>query len=274
MKDTNATVASVKALPVDQVHTVDQVRTRNGFDKTSISQLADSLAKHGMLQPIIVRPDPEADEGFIVIAGHRRLAAAKLAGFDHVPAIVTTAETQNAFEVQLLENIQRENLTLADTADAVRKLAAVHGKAKVIAGIVNKSTGWVSKHLAITSPSFSPEVRALLDDGHTEDLELLVTLNSIAKHPDGEAKLKRLVAGVQSGHVSRQAARDALDALKADAQGELDLEEEEGEGAETETKSFTAKLTIEEHEKLHALGSLEWLRKQIKRAKIVPPAHI
>jgi ParB family chromosome partitioning protein len=97
---------------------------RRSFDPDELQQLADSIALHGVLQPILL---VEATDGYTVIAGERRLRAAVLAGFDTIPAIVRTANEQERLELALVENLQRSDLNALEEALGFRQLIDVFG---------------------------------------------------------------------------------------------------------------------------------------------------
>lgn len=93
---------------------------RKSFDHEALTQLADSIAVHGLIQPIIVR---EGDTGFYrIIAGERRWRAAKMAGLNEVPVIIMDINDKKASELALIENIQREDLNPIEEALAYRML--------------------------------------------------------------------------------------------------------------------------------------------------------
>jgi ParB family chromosome partitioning protein len=94
-----------------------QPRTR--FDETQLQELAASIREHGILQPLVVT---RAGERYELIAGERRLRAAKLAGMMLVPVIVRSFDEQQKLELALIENLQRANLNPIETATAYRKL--------------------------------------------------------------------------------------------------------------------------------------------------------
>jgi len=88
----------------------------------NLKELSDSIREHGILQPLIVTYDAGTDL-YTLIAGERRLRAARLAGLDMVPVIVRTATDQERLELALIENVQRADLTPLETAEAYRQLA-------------------------------------------------------------------------------------------------------------------------------------------------------
>ena len=92
---------------------------RKNFDGEALSQLADSIAANGILQPILVR---ETGDRYTIIAGERRYRAARLAGLSEIPALVLEADDESAAKYALIENLQREDLNPYEEAAAIRKL--------------------------------------------------------------------------------------------------------------------------------------------------------
>lgn len=95
---------------------------RSTMNDDELKDLASSIREHGILQPLIVTHDPISGT-YVLIAGERRLRAAKLAGLDKVPVIIRTATEQGRLELALIENVQRADLSALETAEAYRKLA-------------------------------------------------------------------------------------------------------------------------------------------------------
>ncbi|MBQ4575840.1 MAG: ParB/RepB/Spo0J family partition protein [Clostridia bacterium] len=97
---------------------------RKTFDTESLAQLAESIATHGLIQPIVVRP---SSGGFYqIIAGERRWRASRMAGLSEVPVIITDYDDKKAAETALVENIQRENLNPVEEAKAIKTLIEVY----------------------------------------------------------------------------------------------------------------------------------------------------
>ncbi|MFI3284039.1 MAG: ParB/RepB/Spo0J family partition protein [Erysipelotrichaceae bacterium] len=92
---------------------------RKVFDQAKIDELAQSIAIHGVFQPILVR---ESVQGYELVAGERRLRASKKAGLTSIPAIIIEFNDEQMMEISLLENIQRENLSVIEEANAYAKL--------------------------------------------------------------------------------------------------------------------------------------------------------
>lgn len=95
---------------------------RKFFDDGSLNELATSIAQKGVLQPVIIRKDEEGK--IFLVAGERRLKAAKIAGLERIPAIITKG---NPAEIALIENLQREDLRPIEEAEALGRMVEEHG---------------------------------------------------------------------------------------------------------------------------------------------------
>ncbi len=100
-------------------------QARKRFDETALSELADSISTHGVLQPITVRK--KANGYFEIIAGERRWRASKMAGLSEIPALVKEVDDSTAAELSLIENLQREDLNAAEEARGYRDLMQKFG---------------------------------------------------------------------------------------------------------------------------------------------------
>ncbi len=155
------------------------LQPRQHFDEESIEELADSIRARGLLQPIIVRR--ERDGGYTLIAGERRLRAAERAGVGLVPAILSD---DDLLEVALEENVQREDLSPLEEAEALAALAAERGLSHAdLAQVIHKSRPYVSNTLALTR--LPREVKQeYFADGAVISREILI---SIARQESPEA---------------------------------------------------------------------------------------
>jgi ParB family transcriptional regulator, chromosome partitioning protein len=122
------------------------LQPRQHFDAAALEELASSIRARGLLQPIIVRRDADGD--YTLVAGERRLRAAELAGVSLVPAILSN---DDLLEVALEENLQREDLSPLEEAEALAALAAERGHSHAeLADVIHKSRPYVSNTLALT----------------------------------------------------------------------------------------------------------------------------
>jgi len=110
----------VQRLPIEQV-TPNPNQPRREFDESALLELAQSIEREGIIQPIIVRKT--APGQYQIIAGERRWRAAKLGGLHQIPVIVRTADDQQALELAIVENIQREDLNPIELATAFQRMA-------------------------------------------------------------------------------------------------------------------------------------------------------
>jgi len=92
---------------------------RRAFDEDALEDLTNSIREHGILQPIVVTPH---EGGYQIVAGERRYRASKMAGLEKIPALVRTLSNQHKLELSLIENLQRRDLNVLETATAYLKL--------------------------------------------------------------------------------------------------------------------------------------------------------
>jgi ParB family transcriptional regulator, chromosome partitioning protein len=137
-----------------------QPRTR--FDEEPLAELAASIALHGVLQPIVVRAT--RDGAYELIAGERRLRAARTAGLSHIPAVVRDSADAELLQLALIENVQRADLNAIEEAGAYRELIRHFGLTHdQVAGQVGKSRVAVSNALRLLE--LAPETREAIVDG-------------------------------------------------------------------------------------------------------------
>jgi ParB family chromosome partitioning protein len=111
-------VSELRQIKLDQI-VVDPDQPRKKFDEADLDELAASIKEHGVVQPIIVT---SYKGGYQVVAGERRFRASKIAGLDKIPALVRTLTDQHKLEISLIENLQRKDLNVMETATAYLKL--------------------------------------------------------------------------------------------------------------------------------------------------------
>jgi len=111
-------VSDLRQIKVSEI-SADPNQPRRHFDEVSLAELTESVRQHGILQPIVVTPK---NGGYEIVAGERRWRAAVRAGLDKVPALVRTLTDQHRLELSLIENLQRRDLNVLETATAYLKL--------------------------------------------------------------------------------------------------------------------------------------------------------
>lgn len=110
-------------IPVQQIHSNPR-QPRTVFDKEELKELADSIREFGVLQPLIIRQGGKANE-YVLIAGERRLQAARQANLENIPVIFREASDQEMLELALIENVQRSDLSPLEAAEAFQQLKDV-----------------------------------------------------------------------------------------------------------------------------------------------------
>lgn len=137
----------IRKISLQQLN-VSPLQPRRTLDNAAISELAASIQRQGVLQPILVR---EVGTGFEIIAGERRYRAAKRAGLSEVPVIVKELSDQQALEIAIVENLQREDLNPVDEARALERLLAFGLTQEKVAKAVGKSRSAVANTLRLLS---------------------------------------------------------------------------------------------------------------------------
>ena len=150
----------VNTLPIAEVEP-NRDQPRKEFDQEALEELAASIAEHGVLQPILVRP---VSGGYQIVAGERRWRAARLAGLVEIPAVIKEMTDQEVGQAALVENLQRRDLDFMEEAVALRRLIVQHGLSQEEAARkVGKSQSAVANKLRLLK--LSPEVLEVVKQG-------------------------------------------------------------------------------------------------------------
>lgn len=151
----------IQDLALDKIEP-NQYQPRHQFSEESISELAQTLDKEGLLQPIVVR---ESDNGYEIIAGERRYRAAQSLGWETIPAIIKEMDDDQAASLAVIENLQRENLNPIDEAQAYKNLMKLNDLTQTaLAKEMGKSQSYVANKLRLLK--LTPKVQASLIDGN------------------------------------------------------------------------------------------------------------
>lgn len=149
------------SLPISQVESCSG-QPRKAFDEDALNDLADSIRRHGIIQPLTVR---KLSSGYYqIVAGERRWRAARLAGLSEVPVVVIEADDRKAAELAMIENLQREDLNPMEEAAGFQSLVQTyHMTQEEAAEAVGKSRSAVTNALRLLT--LCPAVRAMVEDG-------------------------------------------------------------------------------------------------------------
>ena len=140
---------------------VNPFQPRKIFNEEALKELAESIKEHGIIQPIVVR---KKEKKYEIIAGERRFRAAKLAGLKEVPAIVKEMTEQQMMEVAILENLQREDLTPIEEAEAYSSLIDnLNFTQDALAKRLGKSRPHIANHIRLLQ--LPEDVRQLMNEG-------------------------------------------------------------------------------------------------------------
>ncbi|MBU6236018.1 MAG: ParB/RepB/Spo0J family partition protein [Alphaproteobacteria bacterium] len=135
---------SRRMMPVEWL-TPNPDQPRRIFTKEALAELSDSIRQHGMIQPILVRPIPEAGNRYQIVAGERRWRAAQVAQLHEVPVTIQYLTDEAVLELGLIENLQREDLTPLEEAEAYQQLMSRFGHTQEkIAQAMGKSRSYVA----------------------------------------------------------------------------------------------------------------------------------
>ncbi len=207
-------IPGITLADVDQI-TVNQFQPRRDFDESALAELSESIRANGVIQPLITRRS--GDGKLLLIAGERRLRAAKLAGLKQVPVVIRKSSDKEALELALIENIQREDLNCVDVALSYFQLSEdFQLTQEEISKRVGKDRVSVANHLRLLKlpESFIQDLRSgRLSFGHgramlslTDPLRRMEIRNLVVERQLSVRETERLVAEalVQSGEAKEK----------------------------------------------------------------------
>lgn len=149
----------ITQLSIGQLRT-NPYQPRKVFDDTALQELSESIKEHGILQPVVVR---KKGNNFELVVGERRFRAAKLAKLEEVPAIIKELNDQQMMELAILENLQREDLTPIEEAEAYQKLMeALSLTQEQLAFRLGKSRPHIANHVRLLA--LPEKVREMISD--------------------------------------------------------------------------------------------------------------
>lgn len=207
--------------PVGRMVAVSEIEpdpSQPRFAMGDLSELTTSIEDKGVLEPILVRPNPDADEtgrSLRIISGERRYQAAVEAGLMQVPVIEMIVGEQEALEIALVENLQRKDLTPFEEGDGYRRLAETHGYThEQVAEAVGKSRTVITEGLALLE--MPAEVRDVAAALGVSSKSVLLEIVKLAANPD---EMVTLLERVASQGLSRDDLREAARKTKGTAAG-------------------------------------------------------
>lgn len=152
--------SDIQKIDINKVY-ANPNQPRKNFDKESLSELAESIRLHGLIQPIIVN---QMDDGYMIIAGERRFRACKLCGLKEIDAIVKQYSNKLVAEIAIIENLQREDLNPVEVAKGIKQLMEEYGLTQEkVSERLGKSRSAIANSLRILT--LYPEVLDLVEKG-------------------------------------------------------------------------------------------------------------
>lgn len=189
---------------------------RKDFDEESLSELADSIAKHGLIQPIVVRP--QTNGTYRIIAGERRWRACRMAGLREVPVVIKEIDDRELMEIALIENLQREDLNAVEEAQGYRSLIDTYNLTQEqVAESVGKSRSAVTNALRLLNLN-EEELEALktgdITSGHArallscEDNERRKVMFEAAKNGASVRELEKMAKASKAAPATHAKSKD------------------------------------------------------------------
>lgn len=210
VEDISGGASPIKVKLTDIEPNRDQPRKQ--FDEEALAELSDSILKHGVLQPLLVRPMP--DGGYQLVAGERRWRASRMAGLTEVPVVIRSLTDSQVAELALVENLQRENLNPIEEASGYKELSEKFGYTQEeISEIVGKSRSAVANALRLLA--LPKEVVEYVSSGELSTGHAKAIL--AVEGDDGKITLARLV--IQNGLSVRETEKLSRATLKEPPKG-------------------------------------------------------
>ncbi len=188
-----------RTLPIYKVEP-NPDQPRRDFDPEELQQLADSIALHGLIQPLTVRLAPSGY--YQIIAGERRWRAARMAGLSEVPAVIVEADDRKAMELALIENLQRQDLNAVEEAMGYQSLMEVYGLTQEEAARqVGKSRPAVANALRLLG--LCPEVLDMVRQGKLSagHARAILTLKTPKKQQQAAQRIAALGLSVRQAEL-------------------------------------------------------------------------
>jgi len=212
-----------QSVAIDQIDVKPQERERFDEPENTITVLSESIKLYGVLQPILLRP---ANGGrYELVAGERRLRAAKMAKLTTIPCLIKKLDDAEARDARLTENIQRLNLTMMEEAKALKNtLNDLKGDRAQLSQRYGKSAGWISARLSLLD--LPPQAARLVAENRTADVTAINNVKQIEKvNPEAA---KKLVDSYVNKPVGAPGLREASEAVRKEVKPESKAKQIDG----------------------------------------------
>ncbi|WP_374469463.1 ParB/RepB/Spo0J family partition protein [Phenylobacterium sp.] len=230
-----AAANGVREIPIELIHR-NPSQPRQHFSEAELAELETSIRASGVLQPILVRPSPSKPGEFEIVAGERRWRASQRAGVGTIPALIRTLDDNVAYEIAIVENVQREDLNAMEEAKAYESLMGRMGYTQEqAANAVGKSRSHVANTLRLLQLPANVQDHVLhgrLTAGHARAILASDDQEAVAEQivsrglsvRDAEALVRAKAAGPKKASGPRKPAKDTdTAALEADLEDVLGM---------------------------------------------------
>ncbi|MGH1369934.1 MAG: ParB/RepB/Spo0J family partition protein [Maritimibacter sp.] len=208
--DSSSTRRPELIVSVEKIHPNPE-QPRRRFTRDQLADLAASIKEKGIIQPLILRPDPEKQGEYQIVAGERRWRAAQLAQLHEVPAVVRDYDDTEALEVAIIENIQRADLNPVEEAAGYRDLMKKFGHTQEqLAEALGKSRSHIANMLRLLSLPEDIQVHLIAGDISTGHARALIT----SENPSALAK-QVIAAGLSVRETERLAKKPSAGEAKS-----------------------------------------------------------
>jgi ParB family chromosome partitioning protein len=195
--------AGVRNIPLERI-SPNPEQPRMNFDEEALAELAASIREHGVLQPVLVRPQGELHR-YQLVAGERRWRAARVAGLKDIPALIEQLDDETALEIGIIENLQREDLSPLEEALIYDRMTHEHGySVRRLAQKLGKDKGYIENRLRLAgAPTEIKQLVSLRKDTVSHAYELLKV--------EDPRKRRRLAEQVANGELSLVKLREKIE---------------------------------------------------------------
>jgi ParB family chromosome partitioning protein len=235
---------------------------RQHFDAKALEELSESIREHGLLEPIVVRRAAPGVDRFEIIAGERRWRACQKAGLREAMVVVKDVSPRNAFELALIENVQREDLNPVELAEALDRLVKEHAYTQEsLAQRLGKDRSTIANSLRLLK--LPARVRAKIVTGELSEGHARALLGAV-----DDGKIEQLADRVLAGKLSVRATEALVKALRSKGSGKPDESDGKANGASGGKSAAVRDL---EQRLTRALGTKVEVRDSGNRGEIAIP---
>lgn len=244
--DGSAGPGGFSELPLDNIR-AEGVNVRSYFDEEALAQLASSMELHGLLQPVVVAPEPDEDNTWRLIAGERRFRAAKQLGWTQIPVRILPIAPDKWKAAMMTENTLREDFTLGEELEGYSVLRDELGGAEAVADLLGLSASYIYSLLRIWR---NPRAREAIEDGTIQSKAVARVLSALVTNDGQDRKpgvMEKALAFCADKHPSKARLKTFVDELMHDVP--------EGRASEVRTSKLKYSFLSQEEQRVNKVVS-------------------